>query len=72
MTIRVLSDFQLGQLRGYFIVSHIIKMGIVQETGDLVIEYQGIDHQPQSISIPRNDLLCAEAEFEIIQPKQLK
>lgn len=72
MTIRTLSDWQIGQLRGYFTLATILKIGIVQENGDMIIEIRDSNYQPQTINIPRNDLLVKDAEFEIIQPKQLK
>lgn len=71
MTVRQLSEHQLHQLNAYFTLTSILKIGLVLESGDLIIEFRDSNYQPQTTTIPRNDLLAKDAEFEIIQPKQL-
>ena len=71
MTIKQLSGYQVEQLRHYFMLVYLTKFGINEDNGDVIIEYQNnLSREMNTIAIPRNELLT-DAEFEIIQPKQI-
>ena len=47
MTVQVLSDKQLSELEPYFLNESIRKMGIIRETGEIIIEYEYVDPYPK-------------------------
>jgi hypothetical protein len=71
MIIKTLSDWQIGALKGYFFLATVTKIGLIEETGVLIVEYMR-DGIPNVTNIPRYpNMSSEETEFEIIQPKQL-
>lgn len=71
-----LTNYQLEKLKGYFSLCSVVKLGLIDETGDLIIEFYpvlGGDGGLHTIKITRQKEISAdETEFEIIQPKLLK
>lgn len=75
MTITLLSKHQIAVLGGYYkLFDNILKVGLVKETGDVIIEFAGSCSEPKTASILKinpESQNTTDAEFEIIQPKQL-
>lgn len=65
-TIRQLSLHQIEQLRGYFVLSEIQNIGVIIETGEIVIEY--IPHYQDSASVQTRKISLIDPNFKPTAP----
>lgn len=71
----MLSDYQVVQLQHYCSICKVHKIGIIKETGEIILEYSNAFFKSdlKTVKIPKVKADNSEvAEFEIIQPKLLK
>jgi len=77
MTITRFSSYQIDQISRYCNLCKVVNIGVIQESGDVLIEYMPpftVFPSLMTIKIPKEKPLEFEdAEFEsvIIEPKQL-
>lgn len=78
VTVRTFSDYQIVELKKMFDFYIIEKIGRIDESGDLFIQYRGGDGYEgvvKSTSIPMNPFFkkhdAQDTSFEIIEPKQI-
>jgi hypothetical protein len=76
MTVRTLTSYQLIELSGYFALTEVLKLGRVDETGNIIIEYVALHSKNRAIQTksipPQQEAKETEnTEYEVLTPKQL-